>query len=556
MARSICGQMETGVKNAATLLTMAKRKSTAVERQSYSIEAEWTEADLKVLAELRAAEELLPPDAPRALLSVRLSVLTEDTTSPVRQELDLRIKAREAGYRVVGVASDLNVSATKVPPWKRKELGDWLNNRVPEFDVILFWKLDRFIRRLSDLAVMIDWCQKYEKNLVSKNDAIDLTTVVGKIMVTLIGGIAEIEATNTSTRVTSLWDYTKTQSAWLVGKPAYGFMTAEDGNGRVKLVHDPDAVRALRWCQMRALRGASSQRMVKVLVRAGICGPGLTASTLLRRLRSPALLGYRTEVDNSARAGRSKMVLGQDGKPIRVAEPIFTQDEYDELQAALNGRGKNQPQRHAKGVSHFLGVLLCADCKSGVIRQRNTIDGRVYHYLRCQKCKSGGYGVPNPDEVYGQIVQDVLSVVGDWPVQVREYAQGAEARKEQKRLEESIAYYMKGLEPGGRYAMTRFTQEQAEKTLDQLIAELEAIDPTSTHDRWVNVHNGKTFREQWEAGGMEMMSADLLRVGIRCYMTRTKVKGVRVPAVHLKLMIPKDVRERLIVKADDFAPKF
>lgn len=33
----------------------------------------------------------------------------------------------------------------KVPPWKRKELGDWLNNRAPEFDEILFWKLDRFV---------------------------------------------------------------------------------------------------------------------------------------------------------------------------------------------------------------------------------------------------------------------------------------------------------------------------------------------------------------------------------------------------------------------------
>ncbi|MGH1555155.1 recombinase family protein [Streptomyces sp. L7] len=137
-------------------------------------------------------------------------MLTDDTTSPVRQELDLRILARERGCRVVGVASDLNVSATKVPPWKRKQLGDWLNNRAPEFDVLLFWKLDRFVRRLTDLSTMIDWCLKYGKNLISKNDSIDLTTTAGKIMVTIIGGIAEIEATNTSTRVASLWEYAKT----------------------------------------------------------------------------------------------------------------------------------------------------------------------------------------------------------------------------------------------------------------------------------------------------------------------------------------------------------
>lgn len=187
---------------------MGKRTRTraATDRGLYSIDAEWSEADLALLRELKKAEALLLDDAPRALLSVRLSVLTDDTTSPVRQELDLRLLARERGCRMVGVASDLNVSATKVPPWKRKELGDWLNNRAPEFDEILFWKLDRFVRRLSDLSTMIDWCLKYGKNLVSKNDSIDLTTTAGKIMVTIVGGIAEIEAANTSTRVASHQD--------------------------------------------------------------------------------------------------------------------------------------------------------------------------------------------------------------------------------------------------------------------------------------------------------------------------------------------------------------
>lgn len=91
------------------------------------------------------------------------------------------------------------MSATKVPPWKRKQLGDWLNNRSPEFDELLFWKLDHFVRCLSDLSTMIEWSLK-RGNLVSKNDSLDLTTTAGKIMVTIIGGIAEIEAANTSTR--------------------------------------------------------------------------------------------------------------------------------------------------------------------------------------------------------------------------------------------------------------------------------------------------------------------------------------------------------------------
>ncbi|MCC9311206.1 recombinase family protein [Kitasatospora sp. RB6PN24] len=552
------------------------RARSAAAREQYSVEAEWTQADLKLLAELKAAEALLPDDAPRALLSVRLSVLTEDTTSPVRQELDLRMLAREIGYRVVGVASDLNVSATKVPPWKRKQLGDWLNNRVPEFDVLMFWKMDRFIRRLSDLSTMIDWCLKYGKNLISKNDPIDLTTTIGKILVTVIGGLAEIEASNTSTRVTNLWDYTKTQGDWLVGKPTYGYRTDEDEAGHVVLSIDEDARRALHWCRGAALRGVPASRMAAVLKRAGLCGPGLTTSTLLRRLRNPALLGYRVEEDKSTGARRSKLILGLDGKPIRVAPPIFTQEEFDSLQAALDRRSINQPTRQPGGATKFLGVLTCVDCKSNMLVQRTTkiipaqrsaADGaseaeaategateqvRKYIYLRCQKCKGGGQGAPNPDVIYAKLVLDVLSVLGDEPVQIRSYAQGAEARKEQKRLEEAITYYMEGLAPGGRFTKTRFTRDQAQETMDKLIADLEAIDPETTKDRWVNVHDGQTFRDRWDAGGMEAMAADLLRVGIKCEVTRTKVPRQRAPRVHLKLLIPKDVRQRLVIKEDDF----
>ncbi|MFJ2016136.1 recombinase family protein [Streptomyces nodosus] len=455
------------------------------------------------MEELKQAEALLPEDVPRALLSVRLSVLTDETTSPVRQEPDLRILARERGCRVVGVASDLNVSATKVPPWKRKELGDWLNNRSPEFDELLFWKLDRFVRRLSDLTTMIEWSLKRGKNLVSKHDSLDLTTTAGKIMVTIIGGIAEIEAANTSTRVMSLWGYAKTQEEWIIGKPTYGYITGEDDAGKLGLVIDPDAHEALHWARRMALRGRSARFMVRCLKRSGLMSQGLTVATLHRRLRNPALLGYRVEEEKNGGQRRSKPILGKDGTPIRVAPPIFTEEEFKTLGAALDKRMKKQPPRRVGGATQFLGVLLCADCKTNMTVKITSNEFGTYRYLRCRDCKSGGLGSPDPAQVYERLVEDVLKVLGDLPVQVRQYAEGASVRREIKRLQDSITLYMKELEPGGRYTKTRFTKEQAEATLDKLIGELETIDPETAQDRWVNVHGGKTFRQHWHEGGME-----------------------------------------------------
>ena len=478
------------------------RARTAADAEQYNVETAWTEADLALLAELRNAEASLPKDAPRGLLSIRLSVLTQDTTSPARQELDLRVLARERGIRVVGVASDLNVSATKVPPWKRRQLGEWLNDRAPEFDVLLFWKLDRLVRRLSDLDTMIGWCSEYGKNLVSRHDPIDLTSAAGKIMARVVGGIAEVEAAGTSTRVVSLWDYSKTQGAWLVGKPTYGYTTAEDEHGRVILVHDDEAVRALRWCRRMALRGVSANRMVRVLKRAGLCGPGLNTSTLLRRLRNPGLTGHRVEEDENGGVRRSRLVLGRDGCPTRVAAAVFTQHEFDELQAALDKRSKNQPPRRAGGATSFLGVLVCADCSTNMTAQRTRNKGRTYEYLRCRNCPRGGLGAPNPDVVYQRLVADVLAVLGDVPVQTRVYARGTE---------------------------------------DQAVP-----------DRWANVDSGRTFRQYWDTGDTNTMAADLLRVGVTCKVTRLKVPKARAPRVHLELLVPEDAEDRLVIKHDHF----
>ncbi|AKY03733.1 integrase [Streptomyces phage Lannister] len=523
---------------------------------TYDIEAEWSPADLALLRSLEEAETLLPPDAPRALLSVRLSVFTEDTTSPVRQELDLRQLARDKGMRVVGVASDLNVSATKVPPWKRKELGDWLGNKTPQFDALLFWKIDRFIRNMGDLSRMIEWANRYEKNLISKNDPIDLKTPIGKMMTTLLGGVAEIESANTKARVESLWDYAKTQSDWLVGKPAYGYVTQRDESGKVSLAVDPKAREALHLARELVLGGMAARSVAEELKKREMVTPGLTAATLLRRMRNPALMGYRVEEDKRGGLRRSKLVLGHDGKPIRVADPVFTEEEFETLQAVLDSRGKNQPPRQPSGATKFLGVLKCVDCRSNMIVHFTRNKHGEYAYLRCQKCKSGGLGAPHPQEVYDALVEQVLAVLGDFPVERREYARGEEARAEVKRLEESIAYYMQGLEPGGRYTKTRFTRENAERALDKLIAELEAVDPETTEDRWIYEPIGKTFRQHWEEGGMEAMALDLIRAGITCDVTRTKVPRVRAPQVELDLDIPSDVRERLVMRRDDFAEAF
>ncbi|MFE3113398.1 recombinase family protein [Kitasatospora indigofera] len=511
----------------------------------------WRESDLSLLEELGQKDRSLPEDAPRALLSIRLSTFTAETTSPARQELDLRLLALERGYRVVGIASDLNVSATKVPPWKRRELGVWLNERAPDFDVLLFWKLDRFVRRLTDLNVMIGWCLKHRKNLVSRHEAIDLATPAGIAMIEVIAKVAEIEATGNGTRVASLWDYTKTQSDWLVGKPPYGYTIDRSG----KLAIDEGAYRVLRWCHGAALRGVSARRMTTVLARARIPtggGGNWTASTLLHRLRNPALLGLRVTEDKTSGARRSKIVHGRDGNPIRVAEGIFTESEWQALQAALASRSKAQPARAPGGATRFLGILVCANCATNMTVHRSRGRKRTYEYLRCRNCPSGGLGAPNPEIVYHRLFDQAMAALGGEPVRVREYVTGADRRERRKVLEDGIAAYMAELEPSGRFTDNAFARERAEKRLESLIAQLNELGPEGAEDRWIQVGNGETFGRRWERGGPEEMADDLRRAGLVCRIHRSKIPRTRAPEVRLELTVPKNVADLLVIKSNSF----
>jgi hypothetical protein len=521
----------------------------------------WSAAELAELEELKRINESLPEEAPKALLSVRLSILTDDTTSPIRQELDLWRQANTDRARVVGVARDLNVSATKVPPWKRKDLGDWLNNRAPEFDVLYFWKLDRFVRRILDLQVIIEWCVRLEKNLKSLNDPIDLSSQIGKIMVSLIAGMAEIEAANTGVRVSSLWQYAKTQETWLVGAPVYGYKTERRPDNKNTLVHHPERYRVLRYVidALHRTKPPSVYRLCIVLNRAGVPGPsgGLWHGTSLRViLRNPAITGVRTEMKKDpSKNVRSQIVWGTNGKPLQVGPPIATQEEFDHVQKVLDALAARRVNSRpwTKGSTQFLGVIVCHTCKGNYTKRTNRTKGKTYFYLRCRTCASAG---ENPEEIYGSLIETVLEELGDHPVEYREYARGEETRKKLREVEAGIAHYMRELAPGGKFAVGGFVQETAEKTLNGLMAEMAAIDPESTKDRWILTHGGKTYRQQWETGGMEEMTKDLVRAGIKFSIRRETVTlpdGEEREETIGELLIPDDVKERLAIREDQFS---
>ena len=93
---------------------------------------------------------------------------------------------------MVGGAKDIDVSGA-VDPFETKQLGEWLNNRAPDFDIVCAWKLDRLARNAIQLYRLFGWCGEHDKTVVSCSESIDLGSWAGRMLASVIAGIAQGE---------------------------------------------------------------------------------------------------------------------------------------------------------------------------------------------------------------------------------------------------------------------------------------------------------------------------------------------------------------------------
>ncbi|WP_370417627.1 recombinase family protein [Streptomyces sp. QH1-20] len=100
----------------------------------------------------------------------------------------------------MGWEEDIDVSAS-LSPWLRPKVGDWLNERRDEFDVLYVYKIDRIARSVKDLCALLDWCDEHGKSLVSIEEGFDLSTPWGRTVAKILAVLAEAELEAIKARV-------------------------------------------------------------------------------------------------------------------------------------------------------------------------------------------------------------------------------------------------------------------------------------------------------------------------------------------------------------------
>ena len=134
----------------------------------------------------------------RAALYCRVSTADQ---SCARQERDLAAFAERAGYQVVGTYKE-TASGVKLDRAERRKVLALVQRR--EIDAVLVTELSRWGRSTTDLLATLKELEARRVSLVALNGmAFDLTTPHGRMMATLLAGIAEFERELTQERIRS-----------------------------------------------------------------------------------------------------------------------------------------------------------------------------------------------------------------------------------------------------------------------------------------------------------------------------------------------------------------
>lgn len=96
------------------------------------------------------------------------------------------------------------------------------------FDIVVFWKLDRFCRSLTDLVKTEEKLDEYGVALQSVTEYIDTASPVGRFNFRNLASAAELESDLTSQRVRIGMHGMAKEHRWPNSQPPFGYNLAED----------------------------------------------------------------------------------------------------------------------------------------------------------------------------------------------------------------------------------------------------------------------------------------------------------------------------------------
>jgi len=186
--------------------------------------------------------------APRAVIYARVSTAGQaEGTSLAGQLVACREAAARHGWEVVAEHVDAGESGARADRPALAEVMDLVESGAVE--ALIVYRLDRLARSTLHLLTLVQQLEAAEVRLVSTSESIDTRTAAGRMTLTVLGSVAELERETIRTRTREGVARRVAQGGWVSSTPPFGYRAVPDtrpGMRGVVLQIDPAQATAIR----------------------------------------------------------------------------------------------------------------------------------------------------------------------------------------------------------------------------------------------------------------------------------------------------------------------
>ena len=311
----------------------------------------------------------------------------------------LRKYAEYEDMTVVGEYSDEGFSGKIIQG--RLEFQRMLNDIQDNKDgveYVLVFKLSRFGRNAADVLNSLQLMQDFGVNLICVEDGIDSSKDSGKLMISVLSAVAEIERENIRTQTMAGREQKAREGKWNGGFAPYGYRLE---NEEMLIAEDEvEVIRAIFDRYIHTNDGVSgvakylnSRGYTKKLRQNGTI-PGFSASFVKAVLDNPVYMGkiaYGRRRTEKKLGTRNEMhVVEQSEFPVYEGqhEAIISEEDWN---LAHEKRKKNAYRRekvndpeHAHILSGILKCPCCGKSLYGNISKAHSKDKKTRYYYYCK----------------------------------------------------------------------------------------------------------------------------------------------------------------------------
>jgi DNA invertase Pin-like site-specific DNA recombinase len=477
----------------------------------------------------------------RVLFAERISDDKNERSDSIESQHDkLTRRAETEGATVVGTAVDLSVSGD-VDPFQRKELGPWLaDENLSKWDELWVSTQDRLSRDDIHFLRFVFWAIEHNKSVMVLDDPgfnEQMHSRTGRLLLHAKGLGPAMELDRIKARTKDSHERRRFTTRWTGGIPPFGYRPVSrfvEGKTATYLEQDPEMVTVLRFMRQQILDGQSFFAVAKSLnekgeytardrarIRKGKpvhrrgAAEGVpeqwSETTVKSLLRDPALLGHKKH--------KGEVLYDSQGQPVQVAEPIFTDDEWKSLQAAVEARIQTKVRR-VNGTSPLYGVVWCGKCGSKAVHKSSIHGGVDYRYYTCgawpKENRCLGISV-RAEEVEGWVEIYFLDRYGNQPVTEKVWVPGTDNTKELESTKKRISR-LRHLYVEGEFEDNPKEYKDRMHALRTREAELAAEPVVEGH--WSEKATGQTFQELWASLDLEGKRKQLIKSGYRVEVGR------------------------------------